>query len=489
MNRKGGRSEGSQGARLTRVSDLPTFRTSCSTLSLSLSRASLPPCSRPSSTSTASSWTASPSTSPPSTTSSARRASRWTEREYLERYLSLDDAGVFRAGALARPAGRCARRRCARSSRRSTRASSPASGRRLPRLPGRRRPARGSRASRGPRRHRVGRPVRGDHLRPRAAWACATPSASSSAPSTRPPPSPIPAPYRLGAGRKLRRLGHDGGVVVLEDSGGRRGVSAKNGGPALRGRDAFLHARRASPPPGPTPSSPISSRWTDALLEGLTRARRRPPSQLGPSPRSSPSPPPAPTRGGCAELGGIRGMTVGAHRERLPPGRRLRLARAYGRTLAEARRDGRHVGRRHAVRPRVGPLGARASTSPSRRPSADNRVAVARAVRDGARARAARHGRAAPVGRVGGVARARRPEDGRRLGALGPRATSASSSRGRRVAEATLRRHVLGRRGAPVVGDDVARPELRPASSARCAASYSGVLTYSANWDDVERHR
>lgn len=185
-----------------------------------------------------------------------------TEREYLERYLSLDDAGVFRA-ALSR-GQRTLREEEVRA---LVEAKHP---RFLARFADAFRVFPGAvdllarRASRGP----VGI-VSGalyeeitfalDRMGLRDAVRFIV--SAEHTPATK----PNPAPYRLGLD-ELRRLGHDGGVVVLEDSAGGV-VSAKTAG--LR-CVAVTHSSTRDELAAAGADAVVANLFslTDALLEG-----------------------------------------------------------------------------------------------------------------------------------------------------------------------------------------------------------------------------
>ena len=189
-------------------------------------------------------------------------------------------------------------------------------------------------------------------------------------PATKPESGALPARRgRTAPPRARRRRRRPGGL------GGRRRFG-QGGGPALRGRDAFLHARRARAA-GADAVVAESRRARPTRCSRATGARRRPP-RAGRVAAQLALASPGADAWRRAELGGIRGITVGPIENGYHPGVGYGSP-AYGRTLDEARAMGATW---VAITPfgRVSDLSGTGVDLTFEAPFDRNRVAVARAI-------------------------------------------------------------------------------------------------------------
>ncbi len=361
-------------------------------------------------------------------------------------------------------ASRSTRSRSARSSRPRRRCSSTASP--PPSASSRVRASSSKRrAGAGARRHRVGgAPGRGGGRGCRR-WACATRSPSSSRRATPPRASPIRRRTARGLAA-LAKLGHAGGVVAIEDSVGRRRLGDGRGR-AVRRRGALLPARAAGAQPARPPWATRSTRSTMPCW----RATRCPVALPGRSPHARGPARPRPPGADAwrdAEVGGVRGITVGPIENGYHPGVGYGSP-AYERTLGEARCERARPGSPSRRSAAVGSLAGMGVDLTFEAPFAENRVDVARAIERPTRAACASCSCRTSGSSPGSGARSstrRRTTAGR----AGRRATSASCSRGPRSPRRG-RRHVLRRRRAALLGDRPRAPRASRAWSRACAAS------------------
>ena len=173
-----------------------------------------------------------------------------------------------------------------------------------------------------------------------ARWVCGAPSRSSSTAERTAASKPDPAPYAMGVA-ELTRAGHTGRIVAIEDAlGGVR--SAKGAGSAASAWRMRIRQTRCSrrAPMRWSPESPIAGRtrcWR-GLSEPAPRRPRRSRSR-----RSWRSRPPGSHAWKDAEVGGVRGMTIGPIENGYHPGVGYGSP-AYDRTLDRGAGDRARTG-------------------------------------------------------------------------------------------------------------------------------------------------